>query len=48
MSIPKSVGDALANPGWLQAMLDEISVLQTSGTWKLVTLPSGRFVAGCR
>jgi len=27
VSIPKSVGDALAHPGWRQAMLDELSAL---------------------
>jgi len=31
VSILKFVGDALAHPGW-QAMLDEISALQNSGT----------------
>ena len=48
MSIPKTVGDALAHPGWRQAMLDEISALQNSGTWKLVLLSSRKSVAGCR
>jgi len=32
VSIPKSVGDALAHPGWRQAMLDEMSALQNNGT----------------
>ena len=48
MSIPKSVSDALANPGWRQAMLDELSALQNSETWKLVSLPSGKSVVGYR
>jgi len=48
VSIPKSVGDALAHPGWRQAMLDEISALQKSGTWELVPLPSGKSVVDCR
>jgi len=46
MSIPKFVGDALVHPGWRQAMLDELSVLQNSGTWELVSLPSRN--VGCR
>jgi len=29
-------------------MLDEISVLQNSGTWELVLLLPGKFVVGCR
>ena len=32
VSIPKSVGDALAHLGWRQAMLDELSAFQNSGT----------------
>jgi len=48
VSIPKSVGDVLAHPGWRQAMLDELNALQNSGTWELVSLPSGKSVVGCR
>ena len=32
VSIPKSVGEALSYSGWRQAMFDEISALQSSGT----------------
>jgi len=38
---------ALAHPGWRQAMLDEMSVVQHNGTWDLVSLPFGKFVVGC-
>jgi len=48
VSIPKSVGDALAHPGWRQAMLDELNALQTSGIWELISLPYGKSVVGCR
>jgi len=48
VSIPKSVGDTLAHPGWRQAMLDEMNALQNNGTWELVPLPSWKFVVGCR
>jgi len=48
VSIPKSVGDVLAHPGWRQAMLDEMNVLQNNGTWELVPLASRKFVVGCR
>jgi len=47
VSIPKSVSDALAHPGWCQAMLDELSALQNSGTWELVSLPFGKSIVGC-
>jgi len=39
VSIPKSVGDALAHPGWRQAMLDELSALHNSGTWESFLYP---------
>ena len=48
VTIPKTVRDALAHPGWRQAMTDELSALHNSGTWELVPLPSGKSVVGCR
>jgi len=48
VSIPKSVGDVLAHPGWCKAVLDEISVLQKSRSWELVPSSFGKFVVGCR
>jgi len=48
VSIPKTVGDALAYLGSRQAMLDEISALQNSETWELVPLPSRKSVVGCK
>jgi len=48
VSIPKTVGDVIAHPGWCQAMLDEISVLQKSETCELVPLLNGKSVVGCR
>ena len=48
VSIPKSIGDALAHPGWHQAMLDEMNALQNNETWELVPLPSRKSVVGGR
>ena len=49
VSIPKSVCEALSHPGWHQVMLDELSVLfKNNGTWELVSLPSKKFVVGCK
>ena len=48
MTIPKTVCDALAHPGWRQAMTEELSALHNNGTWELVPLPSGKSVFGCR
>jgi len=47
VSIPKSLGEALAHPSWLQAMLDEINALRNNGTWELVPLPYRKNFVGC-
>ena len=43
-----SKSEALAHPGWHQAIIDELSALHNNGTWELVPLPSGKSVVGCR
>jgi len=48
VTIPKTVCDALAHPGWRQAMTADLSDLHNSGTWELVPLPSRKSVVGCR
>jgi len=48
VTIPKSVRDALAHPGWRQAILDELSALHNSGICELVPLLSGKSIVGCR
>jgi len=48
VSIQKIVGDALAHIGCRQAIFDKISYLQNSEIWKLVPLPSAKFIIGCR
>ena len=47
VSIPKSIGEAMADLRWRQAMLDEMAALQTSGTWELVPLPLEKTIFGC-
>ena len=44
VSIPKSLGDALAHPG-CHAWWNE---LQNNETWELVPLPSRKSIVGCR
>ncbi|RVX19942.1 Retrovirus-related Pol polyprotein from transposon TNT 1-94 [Vitis vinifera] len=34
--------------GWRQAMVDEMAVLHSNGTWDLVVLPSGKSTVDCR
>ena len=48
VSIPKSPGEALSHPEWRQAMIDEMCALQSSGTWELVPLSTGKSLVGCR
>ncbi|MCI24523.1 hypothetical protein A2U01_0045707, partial [Trifolium medium] len=35
-------GEAMSDPGWRQAMVDEMSALHSNGTWDLVPLPDGK------
>ena len=48
VSLPKNTNEALSHPGWRQAMVDEMTVLHSTGTWDLVVLPFGKFPVGCR
>ncbi|KAK2418425.1 putative mitochondrial protein [Trifolium repens] len=48
VSIPKTIQEALSHPGWRQAIIDEMSALDSNGTWELVPLPSGKSIVGCR
>ncbi|RVW39488.1 Retrovirus-related Pol polyprotein from transposon TNT 1-94 [Vitis vinifera] len=48
VSLPKSTQETLSNPGWRQAMVDEMTALHSNGTWDLVVLPSGKSTVGCR
>ncbi|XP_039158784.1 uncharacterized protein LOC120288727 [Eucalyptus grandis] len=46
--VPSNVTEALAHPGWRQAMEDEMKALIENRTWKLTTLPVGKQPVGCR
>ena len=46
--VPSNVHEALSQPGWRQAMIDEMQALEHSGTWELVPLPPGKKTMGCR
>ena len=48
VSLPKTVYEVLSYPGWKQAMVEEMDVLHSTGTWDLVTLPAGKSHIGCR
>ncbi|KAJ9543931.1 hypothetical protein OSB04_023638 [Centaurea solstitialis] len=46
--VPTTVGEALAHPGWRDAMLDELKALEHNVTWDLVELPIGKRAIGCK
>ncbi|KAJ9678037.1 hypothetical protein PVL29_022810 [Vitis rotundifolia] len=48
ISVPKTITEALNDPGWKNAMLEEICALEDNHTWKLVDLPQGKKVVGCK
>ena len=48
VSTPKNLREALTDPRWRQAMVDEMNALHSTGTWDLVPLPPGKSTVGCR
>ena len=48
ISVPKNVSEALSDPRWTQAMVEEMTALHANGTWDLVSLPPGKSLVGCR
>lgn len=46
--IPSSVEEALSDPKWMQAMQEELEALKKNNTWKLVPLPEGKKLVGCK
>ena len=48
VSTLKSISEALSHPGWKHAMVEEMDVLYSNGTWELVALPLGKSPVGCR
>lgn len=45
---PQSVKQALTDPDWLSAMLQEYEALMKNNTWNLVPLPPNRKPIGCK
>ncbi|GAU43000.1 hypothetical protein TSUD_188740 [Trifolium subterraneum] len=48
VSIPKSTGEAMADPNWRQAMVEEMAALHSNNTWDIVSLPPDKTTVGCR
>lgn len=47
-SLPRTVAEALAHPGWRQAMLDELDSIYQNHTWTLKPATDGMNILGCR
>ena len=46
--IPKTIPEALKNPDWKSAVLEEMNALRNDRTWKLVDLPREKKIVGCK
>ena len=48
VSIPNHVQEALSNPNWKNAIVEEMKAVHKNGTWKLAELPRGKKTVGCK
>ena len=48
ISVPNHVQDALADPKWKHAMIEEMEALHKSGTWESTKLPKRKRTIGCK
>ena len=48
MQVPRDVHEALQDPKWKEAVLEEMKALEDNETWELVELPSGKKVVGSK
>ncbi|TQD71560.1 hypothetical protein C1H46_042906, partial [Malus baccata] len=48
VSVPNKLQDALKDPKWKKAMIEEMEALRKNSTWELVALPEGKKPVGCR
>ena len=46
--VPNRVQDALVDPKWKHAMIEEIKTLHKNDTWELTKLPKGKRTVGCK
>lgn len=47
-SLPQTVADALAHPGWHQAMIEELDSIYQNHTWSLTPATAEMNILGCR
>lgn len=47
-SLPKIIAEALAHPGWRQAMIEELDSIYQNDTWSLIPATEDMNILGCR
>ncbi|XP_059668772.1 uncharacterized mitochondrial protein AtMg00810-like [Cornus florida] len=45
--VPRNIQEALDDPNWRSAVLEEINALKRSGTWEIIDLPKEKKTVGC-
>ena len=48
VSVPKDINEALGDPNWKKAVMEEINALEKNGTWEVVNLPRNHEIVGCK
>lgn len=46
--VPRTIKEALDDPNWKSAIMEEMNALEKNGTWKLVNLPKDKKTVGCK
>ncbi|KAH9650552.1 protein kinase domain-containing protein [Citrus sinensis] len=46
--VPRNVQEALDDPNWKLAVMEEMNALRRSGTWEIVDLPRDKKIVGCK
>ncbi len=48
MFVPRNIQEALENPDWKLAVLEEMKALHKNATWEVVDLPQEKKIVGCK
>ena len=48
MLVLRNIQEALDDPNWKVAVMEEMNDLRRSGTWELVDLPKEKRIVGCK
>ena len=48
MSILGNIQEALRDPNWKKAVMEEMKALESNQTWELVDIPKTKKIIGCK